>query len=408
MGLLVSIPVLASMLGAEVYGELVLYIGISALSLNIWITPVLQAIIHVYPEVTAVQLNHRALMHFRDATLKALLRASIALALVIATLIMIGDVTWWLMPLSCLLLVLDSVRTYFLTMMNAGRAQRSAAILAIADTWARLVCAVTAILIISPAAEAVMLGYVVGGILSCSVPLILQVRTDNARGASPQYSDAEPVESLPLRMQVYAKPLKSLGLLGWLSGTSNRYIVGGTIGIAQAGVFSVASGLTQRPFQLLSSMIELTMRPVMQAQIAKGDLDESDRSFRLWLCAVTVLSGLGCLIFAVASDTITTLLLPDTFLAASEVMPYIAAGYFLANVSTVFTRLAYAYDSTQDVLLLNLISAFVAVSACLPLSFFYGLTGASMAVPITFGVEVCLAMYLGLAARRRYRNRLGR
>jgi O-antigen/teichoic acid export membrane protein len=84
-------------------------------------------------------------------------------------------------------------------------------------------------------------------------------------------------------------------------------------------------------------------------------------------------------------------------------MPWIALGYALYNVATVYTRFCYAFDDTKAVSLLVVFGTLIGFAATVPAIMLWGLTGAALSVPIGFAAQLLLAFVL---ARRAEANLL--
>jgi O-antigen/teichoic acid export membrane protein len=51
------------------------------------------------------------------------------------------------------------------------------------------------------------------------------------------------------------KPIMMMGILGWISGFADRYIIAGALNVIQTGYYSVSTGLVGRPYNVISGAL---------------------------------------------------------------------------------------------------------------------------------------------------------
>jgi len=93
-------------------------------------------------------------------------------------------------------------------------------------------------------------------------------------------------------------------------------------------------------------------------------------------------------------QTLSTLLLAESYRDYSYLMPWLAAGYSFLIVAQFFERLCYARDKTAAVSLIETIGALASICLAIPLISFFGIDGAAWAVPCYFLVQMMLARFL--------------
>jgi O-antigen/teichoic acid export membrane protein len=206
-------------------------------------------------------------------------------------------------------------------------------------------------------------------------------------------------------MWAYALPLIPLGIVGWASSLGDRYVIGGALGVADAGVYAAVYGLASIPFMIVGGPAEQALRPVYQTAVSAGDWARAHRILAIWLAGVVIVCALGVLAFAFGHRLLAGLAVGKPYRHASALMPWIAAGYAVRSVSYVFERICYAYGQTRRVLVTQ-VCALLATLIATPLGVFtLGLKGAAMAVPLYFSVQLLVAMML---ARRTIREAAAR
>jgi Na+-driven multidrug efflux pump len=123
-------------------------------------------------------------------------------------------------------------------------------------------------------------------------------------------------------------------------------------------------------------------------------------ALRQWLIFSVVVGGIGFALIWVLRNFIVVLLLAEPYRVGVNLMPWIAAGYWLLAISQVYTRVCYGYHDTKAVLWIEMTGALLAVAVAIPAIFSYGLTGAAMAVPVYFGCQLAVAVWFARRAER--------
>lgn len=401
LALLLSIRILTESLSPDAFGRLTLLLGVSALILGLSITPPLQALARYFPDWKQQSGSHalrRQMMRLLSVRIGMACGLLVIAAYVAAPLLSEGRTIGLLLAL---LLIVDSLRSFELVMFNSARRQSAQSMLLIADTWCRLGVAALAMMFAEATPE-----LVIGAYLLASAAVLLCVyiaRVGEGASASPVPSSTGGLDlsGFAARIRAYELPLVPLALFGWLSGMGDRYLLGGLAGFAVAGLYAAAYALASRPFLMLSTIIELTMRPVLHDAISAGRLSEVDRAGRIWLLLVLAGSSLGVLAFLVASPLVSRLVLATEYQQAAELMPWLALGYALQALSTAFTRFCYAFEDTKAVLHLTMIGSVAGLAVMVPAVMVAGLIGAAIAVPVRFAIELMFAIHFSRKAHRR-------
>lgn len=394
---LVSIRIMTELLAPKEFGRLTLLVGIVALALGLASTPRLQAIIRYYPD--AARESRIGNLRRIGVRLIAPLVA-ITAALLVATWFVAGpwlDGAWFTGLLVATLLVIDCLRSFELSLLNSARRQREASLIYVADAWSRPLMAVAAVLAFGPSADAALAGYITG---SAAVVCAMRVcmRLEGLGQNAPEHDDTE----LAAGIRRYAWPLAPLAVFGWFSGMGDRYIIAGLLSLQDAGLYAAAYALASRPFLMLSGVVELTMRPVLQNAVAAEDAALVARTKTAWLLIMIAGAAFGVICFALLSEWVGRLLLAEQYRSATNLMPWIAIGYALYVVSNVFSRFCYIFDNTQAVLFLTVAGATIGLPIMIPAIIYWGLFGATLAVVVRFGIEVALSMPLARRAERRF------
>ncbi len=401
LGLLAGIKAITSMVPPSVYGLLALYIALLNLCSGIFARPFIHAGLRFYHDAAGKDEFARL-----RAVLGGLLQRSSA---VVVLLIFSGGLIYvqisrragFSLPfLLAALLIADIWRSYESSLLNAARNQRRFALWLAVEGWFRPAGAVVAIHYWEPSAEAILAGYTAGAFLALAVfnrpsavePPALAGRLKEDR------------ESLRNKVVEYAKPLFGLALVGWISSTGDRYLLAGMMGMQEVGIYAAAYGLIIRPFMLVETVVELTVRPLYFQAVACGQSEREKRILAIWLGLAGSVCLIGIVMVFFLKDWITSVFLGAGFEQSSQLMPYIAAGASLAAMSHVLEKPFYAHLQTRPVLVIqSLVAAFGLFTTFVCIRW-WGLPGAARAVPIYYGFQCGLTILyakMGIKSSRR-------
>jgi O-antigen/teichoic acid export membrane protein len=93
-------------------------------------------------------------------------------------------------------------------------------------------------------------------------------------------------------------------------------------------------------------------------------------------------------------QTLSALLLAESYRNYSYLMPWLAVGYSFLIVAQFYERLCYARDKTAAVSMIETVGAIASIGLAIPLIRFFGIDGAAWAVPCYFLVQMMLARFL--------------
>jgi O-antigen/teichoic acid export membrane protein len=396
---LLGVRLLTEVVPPEVYGGVALALGVVALAQGLAVGPLMQAVLRLFPDLAREGRE----TDLRIAAVRAL-RRPVAVALVLLAACAVGWAMHWpqdrslVLPLMALFLV-EVVRSFEITFLNAARRQRDMALLTIADAWARPIAAVALVWVFGPSSTAVIGGYLAGCTLALAGFWLRgaapKVTTRSAAGATIA------VDDLSHRLWAYAWPLAALPLIGWVSGQADRYLVGGFAGVAAAGLYAALYGLASKPFLMLSASVELALRQPFYGRVSAGDRIGAVRALAVWLGSVIAAAATLFFLFVSLHELIAHWLLAAEYRAQSSLMGWVAAGYVLLCVAQVLERVCYACHDTRGVALVQAAGALASIVIAAPLVWRYGIAGAAWAVPVYFGLQLLLTVW---RARRAWRT----
>ena len=397
VGTIVGVRILTQFLSPAAYGTVSLALGLSTLVTSLVAAPVTQAAIHFYPKVvlegSVRELLSSVLRCYRAMAPWVAAAALIAGVVYVAS----GQGTPVLVILVALLLASDCWRSANLSLLNAERRQGRYALWQAGDAWTRPLAAVVAVLMFGRTAVTVLAAHVV---VSAGLVAAFSYRLW-PRGTSAPADAIARSRSWDSRMWQYALPLIPLGLISWATTLGDRYIIGSTLGVADAGLYAAVYGLASSPFMIVNGTAEQALRPIYQTAVSRNDRVKARRILTLWFGSVVAVCSAGVLTFVFAHELLASLAVAEPYRRASGLMPWIATGYAIRAASYVFERVSYAYGKTQRVLITQLCAAAATVIVTPVGIFTLGIRGAAMAVPVYFSIQFATAVIL---ARRTIRE----
>jgi O-antigen/teichoic acid export membrane protein len=389
-GLLLGTRVLTEVVTPEALGEVILLLGFATLAYNTVCAPQMQAILRFCPDAE----RDGRLFEFRS-TLVVLLRRNSALLLVLVTIVglvyqILHDRQYGRILLLAGVVLLDVGRTFETNILAATRRQREFAIWTTADSVARPFASAAAALLFGSTPESVLAGYViVSGILYLSFRLLLAPSV-----APTQQKGAHFDSALATEIRRYSFPLILIGVTGWVTSQSDRYILEYFHLQSEVGVYAVVYALIGRPFTMVHGIVELTIRPVYFRYVSSSDKHHEREAIRFWLWTFTIVSIVGIVGTVFAKDLVARLFLAKEYRSGAQLMPVLAISSTLMCVSQILNTVSLAYKKSMNVLWSELAGAIALVTTGIPLIAKWGIAGAALASVVAYLAQFILAFVL--------------
>ncbi len=392
VGMVLGVRIITEYVSPSVFGTASLCIGIVALGSGVFNGPVCQALLRMYPDMQRKSRLPLLIKEIRRLLIKSnglLIAASIAVGLIFW---LFFEVDFVVLLLLGGLFVLEALRGVVVTVLSAQNKIKTHALVVAGDVWARQTFAVLLIVIFGASVTSIMGGYLVGGALLLSMWYVRVLRGINNRGDD--HDDLEQGNHVRHEIIEFSRPLMPIALAGWVSGLGDRYVIGGILGLEAAGIYAAIYALVSKPFIMISAALELVLRQSYYHAVSVDDEREQTKVMSVWVLS-TFVASMVCLVLVTCwSDELTGLFFGEKFKSGASLMPWIAAGYCLFALSAPLERRAYAYKKTSSVLRIQAGGALASVLAGTGGTYFYGLLGAAWAVPVYFGCQLALAVYL--------------
>jgi len=397
LGMLVGIRLLTEIVPKEIYGTVSLLIGLITLGNNLFAAPLLQAAQRFYPEVV-LSCGVPCLRYLIVDILKWSVGALVCLTLLGgAVYIRFKTISYMVFPVLAALLSVQIMRNLETSLMTAARRQKGVAIWDTAEAWAKPVLAVVLVFLLGATPQSVLLGYfiAVGGILLCFNLLPIQ-----AEGKNVPNKPGEPDSKLLSNIRSYVIPFIPLAIVGWTISLSDRYIIGGLLGMADVGIYTASYGLISTPFLITGSAICQALRPLYFQSVSSKNKSLENKMFLIWFTATSSICLFGVVAIYHLRHWIAVCLLAREYRSGTLLMPWIAAGIGFQVISQIFENILFAYKRTGLVLLVHSVGAIVCVVSVVFLISRFGLVGAAVACPVYYSSMLIISTILARLIRK--------
>jgi O-antigen/teichoic acid export membrane protein len=374
----------------ELYGIVNLVQNALVLLRTLFCSPMLNAVLRYYPDAQRG--------HYLPALCRMLRRTLGQIVIGMELVGILGGLIWSRSTGTGVLIVLtlavfilfDVYRTLEMTLFNAARRQRPAALLSAGEALLRPLMVVAGVLLFGAKLEVVL-----GAIgAATGVVLLAMYATTHLEGQG----GGDPMPpGISMEMRRYALPLIPIAALNWTTSLSDRYLIQWFAhDLPSVGIYAAGYGLISQPFLILHGVIALTLRPVYFGAVSREDPVHAQRTFRAWLTLSTTICVAATLLIFAFRGTIVGAFLGPKYHGAVVVVPWIALGYCLYVIEQVLEQNLLAHKRTTAVLVAQICGAAASIVVTVPLVALLGMPGAAYACPIYFLIQCIVAAMLVL------------
>ncbi len=404
---IIGVRLLTELLPPQIYGQILLLLGLVGLGQLLSCSPLLQAVFRFYPEVS----QDTGLTRLRGLAGRMLFYPTLGMMLVL----LVGGLfyhkeSYTSFVLLAIIFPVEIVQSFEQNLLSAARRQRAVAIWQIALAWGKPLLAIAMIWTYEPSTSSVLLGYLIA---SVAILLLLYVLPFSFEGKHTNQvkSPLGPVprvqefsQHLQKQMMAYAMPLIPLGIVGWVHALGDRYLLGGLVGLKQAGMYIAAYGLIQKPYMMSEGVFQQTLLPAYNQAISQANRKQERRIFRMWLFLLTATVTLGCFCVYFLREWVVRLCLAEAYWSTTRLMPWLALGFAFLSIAHVFEWRLYSLKRTRLVLLGQTIAAISSIAIAVPLIQTWTLMGAAIACPLYYAVYLIIMVILSQQAIQHHHN----
>ncbi len=346
----------------------------------------MQALLRFYPEYMEKKQGGRVRKVATQQLLKLALWSSPVSVAILAAVLIYGWADGVLVCLLVLLVIVDVARTQGMALLNAARAQRAFGMWSVAEAWGRPLMAWLAVSVFGVSIHGVMAAFF---LLSVITLLVMWRFVPHEQG-----EQLPPSPKLKNEFWKYTLPLLPLGVIGWVSGLGDRYIIGALMTPADVGMYAAIYALASRPMLMLGTIVEATIRPAYQQAVIGKDWENARQYLVTWSILIFLFSALALGIAIIGNDWLAKILLGEAYRHVAYLFPWIVTGYAFLIFSNIPRRICLANGRTKRVLVLDVIVAVLSIITGYVLVSWLGLVGAAIAVPIYFSARLVISLWL--------------
>lgn len=384
LGTLAGVRLLTEFMTPADFGEMSLWLGAVALFTATLANPTMQALLRFYPEYAQSGQGGVARKVARHQIEKLLFWASPLILILVWLAFAKGWASLSLLLLFAFVLCVDIARMQNMAVLSASRNQKAYGMWLAAEAWLRPAFAVFAMYFWGVSLVSILAGY-----FGASLILWLIFRT--MMPSAVVNMEATELELMSKRFWHYSWPLLPLGLVGWLSGVGDRYIIGGILGVADVGLYAAVYGLASKPVLMMGAIVETTLRPLYQQAVVSGDEVLQKNCLQKWLGILLLCSGIGLALAFLMHEWLANSFLGPSFRSGSTLIPWLVLAHILLVLAQRNGRILYAHSKTADLAKVETIPVFFALFFSWVLSGMFGLIGAVSAAIICFGMQLLMS-----------------
>lgn len=397
-----SVRVFTELAPPEVFGTANLLITMLMLLANIGVNPV---------------TNTQALYHARHAAsgeegpfTRAILRLALLGGTIASLIATVGYLSWagtqgrdLQLGMAAILLVwipVQAFRNVVLMRVSAERRQARHSAWVTAEAAATFVLVVGALLI---AATPVM--FLAGHLAAIALVAVTFYVTSPAERQLRRSARSDFDEARVLRLvRDFGTPFAAIAVLSWLGNLSERYVLGGMLGVAAVGVYAAAFGIASRAMQIVGLVAVNAFRPALYEAEGAGRTAHAKAIFRGWLALTGGMAALLVLAFAWLAPFIAQILLAEEYREpAASLMVWIAAGFAVQVVNQVVESRLMSLGNSSRLIWPMAVGAVGNLGLALLLIPQFGIIGAAMAIAGSFPLQLVATTFALLRLQRRLR-----
>lgn len=192
----------------------------------------------------------------------------------------------------------------------------------------------------------------------------------------------------------FALPLVPLVVIGKITNVGDRFILGGLLSVSDLGIYVAMYGLASQPFIMANGIIDKIIAPSYFRTVARDDHDAEKKILRCRLWVTIGICLAGWILLCMFKEVLVRYLVGREYRVGSVLIPWIALGYAINAVSQVYQSRCRAYKQTRLELTIESSGAVASVITEFAMIPLLGLSGAAMAIPAYFGVQLLTGIWL--------------
>jgi len=388
VGQLVGIRLLTEIMSPRDFGVLSLYLGVVALLATCIVNPTMQALLRYYQEYAMIGYGRLVRIVASKQLISMLLWITPFFLVGIILLLVYDRVSFSDFILLGALVVIEIIRLQNTALLNSARMHKEYGFWAVADAWLRPLLAFVLFKYFGAS-----LTLVIGAFFCSSLIVWFVMKRTVPYDEDKKWNDSK-FNKLKILFWRYSFPLLPLGILGWVTGMGDRYLIGIILSPADVGVYVAIYGLASRPMLMLGSIVETTFRPVYQNSVIVGDRSLATFYLKRWSLIIFIMASSAVIISLFSYDLLARIMLGEQFRYASYLFPWIVTGYAFYLFYQITGRICYAFGKTKKVLYVEMAGSIIAIVSIVFGIISLGLLGAGIAIVFYFAMQFMIGCFV--------------
>lgn len=346
-GGILGVKFLTNVLPSSEYGELALGLSVAGMMNAFAYGPLGQVVLRFY----SVCRQEGSLSVF-FATLKNVqLKAAVVIVVAGGLISSLAAVSWgrdWgmLVVVAALFGVVSGVQGVMLSLANAMRRRKIAAIAQSADAWIRMICAGVCVLAVSSTGWWAIVGYLAGSLLV----LLWQLRSSRSEISVGQ-QDQVLVHALEKKFLTYGSPFLIYAGVAAVGQYADRWLLQGFWGAREVGIYAAIFQVASAPIALVMAIINQLVIPIAFSRA--GDLSSREgieRGRSLILRAEGVLVSVFAVLVVVmylGGEHLVRILTNEEYAQYGHVAWVIMLGLAIFNLGQLSSVFGYSLNRTD-------------------------------------------------------------
>lgn len=219
--------------------------------------------------------------------------------------------SWFVVPFIIVAyIVIEPMRSSLFSFLNIVSNRANYGFQVVLDSFFTLLFSYSTLLI-SPKWYFLLLGILISRF--CSIYTNNYFLNNSCKHFTEQDQLRRPICFEKRALLLHSKPIILMGVLGWITGFADRYILAATLNIIESGYYSIASSLVNRPYSIATSAFTAYFRPSLYTSISNRKIDKLKQIQFNWVLSACGLGLLGVFLFYFLSDFTVELLLSNKY-----------------------------------------------------------------------------------------------
>lgn len=353
---LFGLRIITELLDAKYLGIATLWLGITFLVRNIFISPISLAQARFHPEYL-YQNNIR----FFNNVIKNIYSKKLIITLILFVLISITYTSYIkqtdyssIILILIFYLLIDTVKNYKLNQIIAERKQSYAA------KWNIVEIVITyLLLLILLSISANTVNYLAGQTIAIIIATIVFGYIFFPLSDKNNYKcSLDNCESIIKDIKKYSTPFIPIAILSWITNLGDRYLIGSYLSTSEVGIYAAAYSISSRAFIIPSGIISGFLKPILfQAESIK-DTNKAKLIFKLWIILVMTICSILLCVFYIWGDLIASVFLARVYRnTAPQLFLWIGFGYSFQSISQSLENRLYSHFQSSKILIPTIIGA---------------------------------------------------